>query len=161
MKRHTLCVSVLRSHAPTPGRSIVCTFFIPSNGGVGTIIGSAIFNIFVIVGATGTVACAGGKVLDIWWYPLTRDTFFYVLSIALLALALQSERDDAGNDLGYARITLPEACAMCGAYLLYIGYMVVNPKIVDKNDRQMVGTFVRTDLEKHFLAVGASAAATR
>ena len=57
MKRHTLCVSVLRSHAPTPGRSIVCTFFIPSNGGVGTIIGSAIFNIFVIVGATGVFAC--------------------------------------------------------------------------------------------------------
>ena len=43
--------------APEFFTSIVCTFFIPSNGGVGTIIGSAIFNIFVIVGATGVFAC--------------------------------------------------------------------------------------------------------
>merc|ERR1719316_2650567 len=100
------------SSAPELFTSIVCTFFIPSNGGVGTIIGSAIFNIFVIVGATGTVACAGGKVLDIWWYPLTRDTFFYILSIALLAFTLQTEKDDAGNDLGYAKIEIHESCIM-------------------------------------------------
>jgi K+-dependent Na+/Ca+ exchanger-like protein len=126
------------SSAPELFTSIVCTFFIPSNGGVGTIIGSAIFNIFVIVGATGTVACAGGKVLDIWWYPLTRDTFFYILSIGLLAFTLQPETDADGTPLideitgrTYAHITLPESCVMWGMYLVYIGYMLINPKVVD------------------------------
>jgi K+-dependent Na+/Ca+ exchanger-like protein len=125
------------SSAPELFTSVVCTFFIPSNGGVGTIIGSAIFNIFVIVGATGTVACAGGKVLDIWWYPLTRDTVFYIMSILLLAFTLQPEYDADGNlaiepttGKGYAIISLPESCVMWGGYLVYIGFMVINPKIV-------------------------------
>jgi K+-dependent Na+/Ca+ exchanger-like protein len=126
------------SSAPELFTSVVCTFFIPSNGGVGTIIGSAIFNIFVIVGATGTVACAGGKVLDIWWYPLTRDTVFYIISIMLLALALQSERGADGKPLldengkEYALIDLHESVVMWAMYMAYIAYMLINPKIVEK-----------------------------
>jgi K+-dependent Na+/Ca+ exchanger-like protein len=127
------------SSAPELFTSIVCTFFIPSNGGVGTIIGSAIFNIFVIVGATGTVACAGGKVLDIWWYPLTRDTIFYIISIGTLAFTLQTEVDDSGKPLidpvtgkQYAMINIVESCVMWGMYLVYIGYMLINPKVVEK-----------------------------
>merc|ERR1719316_463545 len=92
------------SSAPELFTSIVCTFFIPSNGGVGTIIGSAIFNIFVIVGATGVAACQGGKVLDIWWYPLTRDTISYIISIGTLAFVLQVDGRNEHTGKEYATI---------------------------------------------------------
>merc|ERR1719235_2348700 len=77
------------SSAPELFTSIVATFLIVNEGGVGAIIGSAIFNILVIVGATCAFA---GQVLDIWWYPLARDCFFYSVAILELALVLMDER---------------------------------------------------------------------
>merc|ERR1719380_430780 len=71
------------SSAPELFTSLTATFFIVNEGGVGTIVGSAIFNILVIVGATGFVACKD-QALEIWWYPLTRDCIFYIISIAEL-----------------------------------------------------------------------------
>jgi K+-dependent Na+/Ca+ exchanger-like protein len=49
------------------------------NVGAGTIVGSAIFNILVIIGASAIVSTV---VLD--WRPVLRDLFFYVFSIAIL-----------------------------------------------------------------------------
>jgi len=107
------------SSAPELFTSVVSTFLMVSDAGVGTIIGSAIFNIFVIVGATGYIACKGGKVLDIWWYPLTRDTGFYVLAIVELAIVLNDEK-----------VHWYEAVVFLCTYALYIGYMVINPRVV-------------------------------
>lgn len=53
----------------------------PNSGnemGIGAIVGSAVFNILVIVGATAVCA---GKTLDIDWRPLLRDCSFYAGSI--------------------------------------------------------------------------------
>lgn len=47
--------------------------------GVGTIVGSAIFNILVITGASAWVSKA---VLE--WKPVMRDIFFYILSLVIL-----------------------------------------------------------------------------
>merc|ERR1719158_1912437 len=77
------------SSAPELFTSLVATFLIVNEGGVGAIIGSAIFNILVIVGAT---CCFAGQTLTIWWYPLARDVFFYVIAIVLLALFLGDSR---------------------------------------------------------------------
>merc|ERR1719158_1306596 len=74
------------SSAPELFTSLVATFLIVNEGGVGAIIGSAIFNILVIVGATCIFA---GQVLQIWWYPLARDCSFYILAIVLLSVALE------------------------------------------------------------------------
>merc|ERR1719506_2678411 len=76
------------SSAPELFTSIVATFLIVNEGGVGAIIGSAIFNILVIVGATCAFA---GQVLEIWWYPLARDCSFYVVSILELALFIMDD----------------------------------------------------------------------
>merc|ERR1719305_1450875 len=73
------------SSAPELFTSLVATFLIVNEGGVGTIIGSAIFNILVIVGATCIFA---GQELMIWWYPLARDCAFYLVAIIELAIAL-------------------------------------------------------------------------
>ncbi len=47
--------------------------------GAGTIVGSAIFNILVIIGAS---AVAATSILS--WQPVLRDTLFYILSILIL-----------------------------------------------------------------------------
>lgn len=75
--------------------------------GVGSIVGSAIFQLLVVVGYAATVRPA---TLD--WRPVVRDCAFYALSIVLLLLCV---RDD--------RFTLGEASVMVGAYLVYLGVM--------------------------------------
>jgi len=106
------------SSAPELFTSLVATFFIVNEGGVGTIVGSAIFNILVIVGATGWCACKESA-LEIWWYPLTRDCIFYVISITELMLVLWDEE-----------VMLYEAVIMVLTYFLYIFYMWLNPSII-------------------------------
>ena len=63
-----------------------------SSVGVGTIVGSAIFNILVIIGATCMLA---GQVLQLGWKPMIRDTCWYALSIALLIIFVLPE--DVGD----------------------------------------------------------------
>lgn len=53
--------------------------------GVGTIVGSALFNLLVIIGAVGLV-----KTSKIAWQPMFRDIVFYILSIVLLYWAYSS-----------------------------------------------------------------------
>jgi Ca2+/Na+ antiporter len=59
-----------------------------SSVGVGTIVGSAIFNILVIIGATCMLA---GQALQLGWKPMIRDTCWYALSIALLIIFVLPE----------------------------------------------------------------------
>ena len=49
-----------------------------SDVGVGTIVGSAVFNLLVIVALSAALA---GQILNLDWRPLTRDSCFYALSI--------------------------------------------------------------------------------
>lgn len=69
------------SSAPELFTSIADTFFFHSSVGVGTIVGSAVFNILVIIAASGAFA---GAPLLIDWRPLVRDMFFYLVSIGML-----------------------------------------------------------------------------
>ena len=94
------------SSAPELFTSLAAVFSSPSsdcpgatgaeNVGVGTIVGSAIFNILVIIGATAMLA---GNVLVLQWKPLVRDTCFYgeiYYSDALLEL---DERGRVDGDM--------------------------------------------------------------
>lgn len=54
--------------------------------GMGTIVGSAIFNVLVIVGAAAVV-----KFSKFAWQPVVRDLSFYSLSIILLIFAFQDQ----------------------------------------------------------------------
>jgi hypothetical protein len=71
------------SSAPELAVAVVSTLLAsePGDEGLGTIVGSAVFNIMVIVGVTAIFA---GQVLDITPYPFARDCCFYTLSIAML-----------------------------------------------------------------------------
>merc|ERR1719375_1850466 len=103
------------SSAPELFTSVVATFLIVNEGGVGAIIGSAIFNILVIVGATCAFA---GQELLIWWYPLARDCAFYLLAIIQLALVLADEV-----------VEWYEGLIMFLTYCLYCLYMKHNHKV--------------------------------
>lgn len=72
--------------------------------GAGTIIGSAIFNILVIVGASAAVATAYLK-----WKPVVRDMGFYIVSIIVLMATFWD-----------GRVTLFEAGIYLVAYAVYI-----------------------------------------
>eukprot|EP00494_Astrolonche_serrata_P023223 UN23481 len=69
------------SSAPELFTSIVDTFYYQSSVGVGTIVGSAVFNILVIIACSG-IGCDDPLTID--WRPLTRDCTFY--SIAILEM---------------------------------------------------------------------------
>ena len=59
--------------------------FTDSNVGVGTIVGSAVFNILFVIGACAFVVgfsidklTGENMFLSLTWYPLFRDIVFYV-----------------------------------------------------------------------------------
>merc|ERR1711871_19411 len=91
--------------------------------GVGTIVGSAIFNILIIIGATALLA---GQVLQLGWKPLVRDTCFYAGSIILLFLTLL-EQDSAGQ--GNALVERWEGLVLVSGYVAYIIFMKFNARI--------------------------------
>lgn len=72
--------------------------------GSGTIVGSALFNILVIIGVA-----ALHKRAHLNWQPIVRDTLFYSLSIIILLFAFQD-----------GQIVLNEAIIFVGLYVIYI-----------------------------------------
>ena len=72
--------------------------------GVGTIVGSALFNILVIVGVAASV-----KTAVVSWQPVVRDSFFYTVSIILLMLFFYD-----------GHIQLFETLILMGTYVIYI-----------------------------------------
>lgn len=72
--------------------------------GAGTIVGSAIFNILVIVGASAMFKSA-----QLTWHVAIRDISFYIISILLLMFAFMD-----------GKIVLYEALIFVGAYVMYV-----------------------------------------
>ena len=63
-------------------------FVAQNDVGVGTIVGSAVFNILCII---GICALFGGRAIQLTWWPLCRDSFYYLIAvIALIAVAYDS-----------------------------------------------------------------------
>jgi len=104
------------SSAPELFTAIVTIFVAPGDQGVGTIVGSAVFNLCVIVGLS--CLCAG-SVLDLFWWPLTRDSAVYAISIVCMMCFMAD-----------GAVTTTEAFIMTLLYFVYLGIMVVNPRIV-------------------------------
>lgn len=88
--------------------------------GIGTIVGSAIFNVLVIIGAAALVR----KAL-LAWQPIVRDLLFYSLSIVLMIIAFRD-----------FKITLTEAMIFVGLYAVYVFAVVKWRKILPYEDEQ-------------------------
>ncbi|MFA6324862.1 MAG: calcium/sodium antiporter [Candidatus Paceibacterota bacterium] len=86
--------------------------------GAGTIVGSALFNILVIIGASAMV-----KKAFIAWQPVIRDIIFYSLSIILLIFSF---RDGS--------ISLSEASIFVISYIVYVIAVMKWKKILPYKD---------------------------
>ncbi|XP_072179922.1 sodium/potassium/calcium exchanger 3-like isoform X2 [Diadema setosum] len=119
------------SSAPELFTSVVGVAF-ESDVGVGTIVGSAMFNILIIIALTAALA---GKVLNLDWRPLARDSIFYLLSIACYIIFSWD-----------VYITWWEALLLLILYIIYLVLMKFNPKIMAATDHITCGGFCRNDV---------------
>lgn len=109
-----------------------------SNVGAGAIVGSAIFNVLVIIGAAAMF-----KAVKLQWQPVIRDMSFYVITIILLYISFRD-----------GQVTLIESSIFVALYALYI-IAVVNwrklfpykdisaTELVEDNEVGQIGTLAR------------------
>lgn len=98
--------------APELFTSIIGVFVSFDDVGIGTIVGSAVFNILFVI---GMCALFSKTVLSLTWWPLFRDCTFY--SVSLLAL-IYFFKDNY--------IYWYEALVLFTFYLLYVSFMKWN-----------------------------------
>lgn len=108
------------SSAPEFFTSLIAVFSLSGHAdvGAGTIVGSAIFNILVIIGVSAAFRRA-----TLHWQPVVRDTLFYSLSIILLMLVFWD---------GVVRLS--EALWFVGLYAVYILVIINWKKLVSYTD---------------------------
>eukprot|EP00794_Sanderia_malayensis_P010971 gene10971-12133_t len=90
---------------------------VESDVGVGTIVGSAVFNLLGIVALSATFA---GATLNLDWRPLLRDSVFYAGSIGLYIVFSWD-----------GKFYLYESIIMLSMYTLYILIMKFNRRLMD------------------------------
>eukprot|EP00095_Tigriopus_kingsejongensis_P008041 maker-scaffold201_size263271-snap-gene-1.23 protein:Tk08041 transcript:maker-scaffold201_size263271-snap-gene-1.23-mRNA-1 annotation:"sodium potassium calcium exchanger 3-like isoform x1" len=95
--------------------NIMGTFVTESDLGIGTIVGSAVFNIFGVIAVCGLFS---GRKIPLDWYPITRDCVIYGLTVVILIVVLIDEA-----------VYWYESLLMIIAYLGYILLMVFNEGI--------------------------------
>jgi K+-dependent Na+/Ca+ exchanger-like protein len=105
-----------------------------ANIGTGTIVGSAIFNILVIIGASALF-----KTVKLNWQPVLRDALFYVLTILLLLFAFMD-----------GVITIVEAAVFVCMYGVYIVAVVKWRRIFPYKDVDPI--HILEDAKKNFLS---------
>jgi len=105
------------SSAPELFTSLMGVFAVKNDVGIGTIVGSAVFNLCCIIGGT---ALFTPFVLKIDWKPITRDTLFYMIAILAMIYVLKD-----------GLVTLMEAVALILCYVAYVIFMVFNPVIME------------------------------
>ncbi|XP_063296570.1 sodium/potassium/calcium exchanger 4 isoform X1 [Pelobates fuscus] len=103
------------SSTPELFASVIGVFITHDDVGVGTIVGSAVFNILCIIGVCGVFA---GQVVRLTWWSLFRDSMYYILSILALIIFIYDEVIDWWESL----------CLII-MYLIYILIMKYNMKM--------------------------------
>nr|XP_033806762.1 sodium/potassium/calcium exchanger 4 isoform X2 [Geotrypetes seraphini] len=103
------------SSTPELFASVIGVFITHGDVGVGTIVGSAVFNILCIIGVCGIFA---GQVVHLTWWALFRDSMYYTLSIIVLLIFIYDEV-----------ITWWESLILIIMYTFYILIMKFNTKI--------------------------------
>lgn len=84
----------------------VGTFITQGDLGVGTIVGSAVFNILAVPACCGLLT---GQIIDLDWWPVSRDSLMYGLSVIALIFTLRD-----GKVMWY------EALGLVLAYIIYL-----------------------------------------
>uniref|UniRef100_A0A8C8VJV8 Solute carrier family 24 member 4 n=1 Tax=Pelusios castaneus TaxID=367368 RepID=A0A8C8VJV8_9SAUR len=77
------------SSTPELFASVIGVFITHGDVGVGTIVGSAVFNILCIIGVCGIFA---GQVVRLTWWAVFRDSVYYTFSVILLIIFIYDEQ---------------------------------------------------------------------
>ena len=91
--------------------------------GVATIVGSAVFNILVIVAVTTVFATQKNEPLRLDWKPVTRDCAFYAAAVATVLLVMAD-----------GKVWWWEGVACVCMYATYVAFMAVNEKVMRSMD---------------------------
>nr|XP_014426731.1 sodium/potassium/calcium exchanger 3 [Pelodiscus sinensis] len=103
------------SSAPELFTSVIGVFITKGDVGVGTIVGSAVFNILCIIGVCGLFA---GQVVALSSWSLLRDSIYYTLSVVALIVFIYDEI-----------VTWWESLVLVLMYVIYILIMKFNASI--------------------------------
>uniref|UniRef100_A0A673AC58 Sodium/calcium exchanger membrane region domain-containing protein n=1 Tax=Sphaeramia orbicularis TaxID=375764 RepID=A0A673AC58_9TELE len=101
--------------APELFTSIIGVFISHSNVGIGTIVGSAVFNILFVI---GMCAIFSKEILNLTWWPLFRDVSFYILDLILLIIFFLDNI-----------ISIWESITLLSGYAAYVIFMKFNSKV--------------------------------
>ncbi|KAM4595253.1 sodium/potassium/calcium exchanger 2-like [Fundulus diaphanus] len=101
--------------APELFTSVIGVFVSHSNVGIGTIVGSAVFNILFVI---GMCALFSKEVLNLTWWPLFRDVSFYIIGLLLLIYFFLDNQ-----------ITVSESISLLLCYACYVTFMKYNSQI--------------------------------
>ncbi|PWA14902.1 hypothetical protein CCH79_00014219 [Gambusia affinis] len=101
--------------APELFTSVIGVFVSHSNVGIGTIVGSAVFNILFVI---GMCALFSKEVLNLTWWPLFRDVSFYIVGLLLLIYFFLDNQ-----------ITVSESISLLLCYTCYVTFMKFNSQI--------------------------------
>ncbi|XP_070774146.1 sodium/potassium/calcium exchanger 2-like [Enoplosus armatus] len=101
--------------APELFTSVIGVFVSHSNVGIGTIVGSAVFNILFVI---GMCALFSKEVLNLTWWPLFRDVSFYIIGLLMLIYFFLDNQ-----------ITLGESISLLMCYTCYVTFMKFNSKV--------------------------------
>ncbi|XP_068410752.1 sodium/potassium/calcium exchanger 4 isoform X2 [Eschrichtius robustus] len=103
------------SSTPELFASVIGVFITHGDVGVGTIVGSAVFNILCIIGVCGLSA---GQVIRLTWWAVCRDSVYYTLSVIVLMAFIYDEE-----------IVWWEGLVLIILYVFYILIMKYNVKM--------------------------------
>ena len=101
--------------APELFTSLIGVFIAHSNVGIGTIVGSAVFNILFVIGMCALVS---KEMLHLTWWPLFRDVSFYILGLFLLIIFFLDNF-----------IMWWESATLLAGYTLYVCFMKYNVEL--------------------------------
>ncbi|XP_056870698.1 sodium/potassium/calcium exchanger 1-like isoform X1 [Takifugu flavidus] len=112
--------------APELFTSLIGVFISHSNVGIGTIVGSAVFNILFVI---GMCAISSREVLHLTWWPLFRDVTFYIVGLIMLIVFFLDNV-----------ILWWESVLLVLAYVSYVSFMKFNSQLEQA---------VKSQLNKH------------
>uniref|UniRef100_A0A8C4YVI8 Sodium/calcium exchanger membrane region domain-containing protein n=1 Tax=Gadus morhua TaxID=8049 RepID=A0A8C4YVI8_GADMO len=101
--------------APELFTSVIGVFVSHSNVGIGTIVGSAVFNILFVI---GMCALFSREVLNLTWWPLFRDVSFYIIGLLMLIYFFLDNE-----------ISVGESISLLSCYICYVTFMKFNSNV--------------------------------
>lgn len=119
--------------APEFFTSMIGAVVLETDIGVGTIVGSAVFNVLFVIGACALVAPTA---LQLTWFPLARDSTFYTVDLFALIFVLSD-----------SEVRWYESLVLFLLYVFYIVFM--------RYSSRLEGRFITVVEETHVDDVGA------